>query len=130
MSFTESFRKEASQVKSLRIVRFFRASDLRCGHEGLATYANSLGYGVNTLRPGEFLVFLNRAENRMKIMTTSGLLLYIKQPDERRFDLSIIKYLPRFFNGRTINYQNALTQMVMEKATKKKNPEAIKLAGS
>lgn len=114
----EIAQKLASQVNHLRVVRFFRYSDLRCGHEGLIAYAKEKSYDIDSLRPGEFLVFVNIQENKMKILTVNGILVYVKNPTGRKFDLNIVKYIPKFFNSTSMNYQGALTEMVMQKTKK------------
>lgn len=114
-SYLDQTATNAKHMKSLRVVRFFRASDLRLGHEGLKKFAEEKGYFPDKLSPGEFFVFVNNAENKIKIMTVNDLLVYMRSPNQARFDLSIVKYIPSFFKGASIDYQGALTASLKER---------------
>lgn len=105
----------AQRTRSTRVVRFFPNADLRCGHEGLAKIAMDNGVNARELSPGEFLVFANGMQNKLKIYAPGNLIAYLKSPDNRRIDLDIIRYLPRFFNGTEFEYDKAVKKVLLKK---------------
>jgi hypothetical protein len=108
----------AKKTKSLRVVRFFPNSDLRCAHDGLRKVALENEIDPWKLDPGEFLVFANSRQNMLKIFAPGNLIVHVKSPDERRIDLDIIRLIPRFFNGTEFNYQGAVKEMIQKKIQK------------
>lgn len=113
--YTESAEFIARKTKTLRIVRFFRDSDLRCGHEGLRKLAKENGIDPWDLAPGEFLAFTNSRQNKLKIFAPGNIICYVKSPDDRRIDLDIIRLIPRFFNGTEFSYDSAVKEMLRTK---------------
>jgi hypothetical protein len=105
----------AKRTKSTRVVRFFPNADLRCSHDGLRLIAKENGIDPWELAPGEFLVFMNTNKNMMKIYAPGNVLAHVKSPDNRRIDLDIVRYIPRFFNGTEFKFEKALEKMVSVK---------------
>ena len=100
------------QAKSTRIIRFFPQADLRCQHLGLAKVAASVGINVHKLAPGEFVIFLNNARDKLKMYASGNVLAYLKMPQGTRVDLNVIQHIPRFFSGGKINYDAALKKQI------------------
>lgn len=115
LNFKESAEYIAKHTKTLRIIRYFPDSDLRCGHEGLREVAKKNGVDPWELAPGEFLVFANHLKNKMKIYAPGNVIAYLKSPDNRRIDLDVVRLIPRFFNGTQFNYDAAVKSMVLKK---------------
>lgn len=123
MSYLEACESIAKETRALRILRFFPNADLRAGHDGLAHVAKEKGIHVHRLLPGEFLVFANKKQNKLKIYGPGNLLAYLKAPDERRLDLRVIQFIPRFFKGGEFRYDEALRALFQkdEGATENNN---------
>lgn len=115
IDFTQSVHVIAEQTRTLRILRFFPQSDLRCSHDGLRVLAKKNGVDPWKLAPGEFLVFANNLQNKLKIYAPGNVLVYLKSPDNHRIDLDIIRLIPRFFNGTEFNYPAALQKLITDK---------------
>lgn len=92
----------------MRVVRCFLNADMRNGHEGLRLVAAKEKIDVDKLAPGEFVVFVNAAKDRLKIYTHSRVLAYQHQKGVR-INLKTIAEIPRAFaaTGR-IDYDKAL----------------------
>jgi len=95
-----------------KIVRYFPNSDLRGQHKGLAEIAKANRIDVNKLAPGEYLIFVNNARDKLKMYAAGNVIAYLRMPQGRRIDLRVIQYLPRFFTGGKINYTAALTKSI------------------
>lgn len=51
-----------------RLLHVFWDTDMRCGHDGLASIAKSEGIDASTLGIGNMLCFINRAKNKIKVL--------------------------------------------------------------
>lgn len=105
-------RKKAGRA---RIVRFIPNTDFRCGHVGLSKFARELRVDLRGLEAGEFVVFANAAQTGLKVFTAGNTYAYLKHPENRKIDLSIVKYIPYFFGGKkSLNldllYEHKLTK--------------------
>lgn len=120
LAFRRSLENIAKRTHSTRILRYFPNCDLRCGHEGLRDIAKKQGVDPWELSPGEFLVFANAVQNRLKIYAPGNVIAYLVNPDYRKIDLDIVRLIPRFFNGTEFNYKAALAKMVDEKLERKR----------
>lgn len=97
------------------VVRFFPDSDLRGGHDNLGKKALKAGLNLKTLGQGEYVIFVNRVQNKLKMFAgSSDLLAYLKLP-KGRLDLRTIALIPSYFDGREIKYEAALRK-VLEKS--------------
>lgn len=118
MSYLDRAKEIAKSTKALRVVRFFPESDLRAGHVGLRKLAMKANLDPHTLKPGEFLVFANRALTRLKIFAPGNVIAYLASPDEKRLDLDVIRYIPRYFHGGQITYDDLLLKNLSVKMKK------------
>lgn len=91
-----------------QVIQCFLKSDLRCGHDGLAALAKKDGIRVKDLVPGQYVVFINARQDRMKLYATNQVVAYIK-PEGGRIDLNTVREIPRVFlaSGK-IDYEAAL----------------------
>lgn len=94
------------------IVSFFPDTDLRCGHAGLTNLALSAKRNPSALKPGQFLVFVNRQQTAIKILATSDMLAHYKSPSGR-VNLTAVTLLPKYFNGGSFNYSAALKATIL-----------------
>lgn len=78
------------------IIHIFHDVDLRCGHNGLTDYASKHRVSVKNLTKGEFVVFLNRAKDRVKLMGSDQVMVYVIGDEITNADLEAI---PTWFNG-------------------------------
>lgn len=93
------------------------------GHDGLAEIARKLKAPPEKLQEGEFLLFLNRKKDKLKIMGGAGTVIgYLKV--KGRLDLGALQFIPKTFGARgEIRYDAAVKQHVLkalEKAPKDK----------
>jgi hypothetical protein len=100
-----------------RVTYYFPNTDLRSGHLGLQKIAAKEGKAVSTLRPGEFLLFVNRAKTAFKLFSSKNLIAHYRS--EHRIDLRAVEYIPSAFDGGEFNFSAALKK-VLEKDLKKR----------
>ncbi len=98
------------------LVRCFIDTDLRSQHNGLAKIAARHRINVSRLRPGEHVMFINRARDKMKMYSANGVLSYLRLGDRRKVDMDTIGEIPRAFDGSlSLAYERALTKTVKQK---------------
>ena len=95
-----------------KILQYFPDQDLRAGHLGLSVVANKAKIDTNSLGQGEFLVFVNRRRDKLKMYTGGNVVAYLKMPQGHRLDPRVIQHLPRHFNGAKINYDGAMRDVL------------------
>lgn len=103
-----------------KILRVIFNADLRCSHDGLRKIAKDLSLNVDTLRIGEFLVFINSRKSALKIFAAGQTIAHFKMPGERKMDMKIISMIPRFFNGQELKYDAALREKILKEFGKVK----------
>ncbi len=95
------------------ILQVFWNVNMSTNPDGLAAIAKKYGdIDVNSLEPGNYLVFINSARTFMKVLagtSTPGatVIAYYRQP-KGRIDLQAIQYVPEAFLGKGFNYNQAL----------------------
>lgn len=95
------------------ILRCFVNADLRNGHMGLSQMAKQDRIQVEKLEPGQYLVFINTAKNKMKVYTANNIVAYLRL-SRGRIDLSTISKIPQSFQGGDIHYDEALKTRLLE----------------
>jgi hypothetical protein len=96
------------------LVRYYPDTDMRNGHDGLAEMARKSGIKIDNLGAGEFLAFVNRARNKLKLYNGQELVAYLRLKDNRKIDPRVIQNLPRYFDGTKINYDAAMRDSLMK----------------
>lgn len=96
-----------------KLVKYVPDADLRLGYEGLSEIEK-----LSHLGKGEFIAFVNRARNKIKLATGGDMLAYLRLPTGQRIDPRVIKLLPEYFDGTQIQYDKA-----MEKTFRKSFPK-------
>lgn len=95
-----------------RIVRIIFNTDLRNSHDGLTTLAHDFDIDTATLKPGEYVVFINAKKNALKFFAAGQVVAHFRMPSHRKMDMRIIGMIPRFFNGRELKYDDALKELI------------------
>ncbi len=93
-----------------RIVRYFPDTDMRGQHLALASVALKEKIYVDQLGAGEFLVFVNRRRDKLKMYTGGNVVAYLKMPNGHKVDPMVIRNLPKHFSGAGINYDAAMKE--------------------
>lgn len=90
-------------------------------HDGLTRIAKKeAGIDTAELSKGEMLLFLNRANDKIKVLSSIGkgprniVLAYWRGKPGQAIDRLAIQYIAQAFNGTAINYTDALKR-AMEK---------------
>lgn len=85
-----------------KIIQVFLDSDMRNQFEGLTTLCANNKIKVPEKETGEFVVFINKRRNYLKILACNGtahpVLAAYKTP-ERIIDIRILSQIPRAFNA-------------------------------
>lgn len=102
------------QKLSNRIVRYFSDTHLGNGHDGLRKLAKDSNVDLMSLRHGEFVVFVNKKKNALKLFASGYVIAHLKLPNGERINPRTIALLPKFFNGTEINYSNALKEVIKQ----------------
>lgn len=80
-----------------KVVHIFKDTPMSYQHTGLAELAINRGVKLEKLSPGEHVVFLNVARDKVKIYTSGGLLSYYKSPSGK-LNLHVLSETPKFFS--------------------------------
>lgn len=90
-----------------RILRIFWDINMNCQHDGLTKIAKKEKVILSDLGIGEFVCFLNRKKDRLKIFTADNILVYARAP-KGQIDLGTIKRIPYYFRSGKFQYDEAL----------------------
>ena len=91
-----------------KVVRVFFDADMRGQHKALSEMATKARVKTDNLANGQYVVFVNRAKDRIKIFASNNIIAYYKSPSGR-IDMNTIALIPMAFEGpRGLNYDKAL----------------------
>lgn len=96
---------------SNRLLRIVFNSDLRSGHNGLTAVAKKLDLDMSTLKPGEFVAFVNMKKTMLKIYAAGQVIVHCKPP-KGQLNLNTLKLIPKYFNGGEFEYTKALSEII------------------
>ncbi len=97
------------------------------GHAGLAELAKKLKVDPASLEPGQLLLFINNAQDKVKIMGGRGTVIgYYKHP-RGRINLEALQYVPASFGGGEIKFDTALRRAVTGQLARKRSANASPL---
>lgn len=96
----------------MSLVKYVPDTDLRMGWDGL-----SKKVPLGNLKRGEFVAFVNREQNKLKLATAGDMIAYLRLPRAQKIDPRVIQYLPVCFDGKKIDYDQAV-----ERALRKSFP--------
>ena len=100
------------------LVRVIFHADLRCGHDGLTKLAKSLKVNVTDLKVGEFVAFINNSKSAIKLYAAGQTIAYYRNPGKRQLNLKVLSVIPRFFNGKELQYNEALKEIITKEIKK------------
>lgn len=86
--------------------------------DGLQRIAEGSGIKLNDLEPGSYLVFVNAAKDKLAMLVgvhneeSRQIMAYKKLEGDRKLDLRVIAEIPRYFDGKRLNYDDALKSAV------------------
>lgn len=86
-------------------------ADLRGGHDYLARLAMTGGLDITTLKQGDVVVFLNRKQDKVKVYAHNNIIAYWRSPSGR-ISLDMIRWIPRCFNGKDFDFNQATKKMI------------------
>jgi hypothetical protein len=106
----------------VKTVQFILGADMRGNHDSLKQQAKSCRVSLGSLAPGEAVVFINKARDKMKAYSYNNVISYYRSPDPSRpIDLDSLDEIPRAFNKRgELDYTKALKLRLEKKLAKKK----------
>ena len=115
-NYTDKLRTSiGASTRENRLIRIVFNADLRNSHDGLAAVAKKLRVNVSELEVGEFVVFVNSKQSALKLYAAGNTLAHFKMPKNRRMDMRVIAMIPRFFNGKELRYDDAISEMIRKK---------------
>lgn len=123
------FKRLDERPNTQKIVRVFHDVNMQNSHPGLAEIASKQGVDVYKLKVGEYVVFINTQKTALKMFSTGNMIAYLRMPGTQRLDISIVAQIPRFFNGRAINYTDALKEKLTKEFAKKGQRVKIEIEG-
>ena len=101
------------------IIQCFLNVDMRNGHDGLTKLSKENGVITQKIEPGNFVVFVNSRRDKLKLFAANQVIAYLRMPAGRKIEMRVIKELPRVFNGKKIDYDQALS-LALDKALREK----------
>lgn len=104
---------QRTSIETQNVVRFFPDVSMANSHQGLGNIAKEANLNVRKLRPGEYLIFMNKKQTALKMLTAGNIIAYLKMPGSTKIDPRTIALIPKFFNGTEINYSGALKKVLV-----------------
>ena len=113
-TYNQQIQRKLASAKKSGIVYFATDVNLRCGHDGLSELARKSKHKVfvEALYPGEFMVFINKAQTAFKAFACGNAVVHVKLPQGEKLNMEAIIHFPEFFNGETIDYKSANAKAV------------------
>lgn len=111
-----------------RVIQYYSNVSMSNGHDGLTQLVMDSQKNVRAdnrlypsqLEPGQYLVFTNKARDKMKVLAANNVLAYVRLPKGERIDLRTIQYIPHAFTARgSVNYDEALKRVVEQAMAQK-----------
>ena len=100
------------------VIRCFLDVDMRCQHFGLSKHAKKHKVDIDKLKPGQHVMFTNRAMNRVKIYSAGGVLSYLASKD--RLDMAAVGQIPACFGADIqVKYASAIKRIFLAREIKK-----------
>lgn len=104
----------------MRVIQIFFKADLRCQHDGLAQIAKLKGVDVTKIKPGEFVVFVNAAKNRLKLFAANGVVAAWRARAGQEINMLAIAEIPAAFAATgELKYSDALKAAIEKQLAKK-----------
>lgn len=92
-----------------KIVQVFTNVNMGKGHDGLNALCTAHDIDVSDLDPGHYVVFTNRAMDKVKIFGSNNVIAYLKLPVGTHVSLASLALIPIAFQGSpNIEYDQSL----------------------
>lgn len=95
------------------IKRIYFDTSMSLSFGGLSEMMKKSKLDIGTIESGEFVVFVNRKQTAFKLLCGPSLLVYHNNGG-RRFPITAITQMPRFFDGSKIDFSAAVDRAVRE----------------
>jgi hypothetical protein len=82
-------------------------------HKGLSEIAKKNKIDVKNLSESEFVVFINKRLNAVKIYAPNNIIAYLRSPDGKRLEMKTIQMIPYYFRGGQFQYDKALERVLL-----------------
>lgn len=102
-------------MKHPKIVAAFDCVHMGIGHDGLKYLL--IKNKIKDLNHDELVLFLNRARDKLKVLSGSGIVLaYVKMPQGRRLPVDALQYIPQAFAEKgTLDIEAAISASVTKR---------------
>lgn len=110
-----------------KIVRLFQDVNLANSHLGLTDMAKRAGYNPATMDDNSFLIFINRAQTMVKVLTTSNVLAFYRSP-KGRLTMDAIQNIPAAFMSNQQFEMTKAIEMALEKMLERKRERHLYVA--
>jgi hypothetical protein len=98
-----------------KLLQVFLGADLRNSHEGLSAIAKANRIDPDTLPPGDYIIFINTARDKLKLYAANQVLAYLKLKTGK-IDLRTISLIPQAFKASgKIQYDETLKELLLGK---------------
>ena len=101
-----------------KLAHFFLDMDMRCSHQGLQSILKKMKI---TIEDGDFIVFLNRRRNMIKMFCHGKEALLHYKKDDRQIDPGVIAYLPKYCGGNELDINGAIGEHLKDMLSRKRN---------
>ena len=103
-----------------KLLHCFFGVDMRSGHEGLKQLLGKKKVALGSIKQGDCIIFMNTAQNRLKMFASgTECLLYVNNGN-RRIDPATIPNLPQYVNGDRLDYGAALRDAIKKHMARRK----------
>lgn len=96
--------------------------------DGLRDIAKKGGVKTSEMQTGDYVFFVNSGRDKIAALVGNGskendggVMAYCKLRREQRLDMAAIRNIPKYFDGRSLNYDKALSESIDSALAKKGN---------
>lgn len=93
------------------------------GHQSLALFARQKGKDPKRLGEDELLLFINRKNDKMKVMGHGGLVIGYLRLESGKIDMEALQYIPTTFGANGLDYPAALRQALEQRLARRATQE-------
>lgn len=97
-----------------KIIRYIPEANLRGGYDSLRILAKKSGIDLLNIGQGEFVVFVNRKKDKMKVATQNDVVAYHRTHNGNKINPLVISRLPKYFSGGVISYEGAIKETILQ----------------
>ena len=104
-----------------QVIKCFLGSDLRMGHDGLRAVALKDKVKVDELGAGEFVIFINSAQDKVKVYAPNATLAYYRCRKGESLDMRVIGNIPKAFGAKgRIDFEELVRETLLEVLARKR----------